>query len=74
VAGKKGALRLNGTVSQSDVAEDFSVLAPVEIQLGHGKSLVHWVQTADGGVTFSVPVPSAPVKVLLDPDGSVLRR
>jgi len=74
VKGKAGALRLNGTVTQSDVDSDFSVLAPVEIQLGHGKTLTHWVQTADGGVTFSVALPSAPGKVQLDPNSSVLRR
>ncbi len=74
VKGKGAAMRLNGTVTQSDVASDFSVLAPVEIQLGHGKTLTHWVRTADGGVTFSVPVPGTPVKVVLDPEGSVLRR
>jgi hypothetical protein len=74
VKGKAGALRLNGTVTQSDVASDFSVLAPVEIQLGHGKTLTRWVQTADGAVTFSMALPQAPVKVQLDPHFSVLRR
>ena len=69
-----GALRLNGTVTQSDVASDFSVLAPVEIQLGHGKTLTRWVQTADGAVTFSMALPQAPVKVQLDPSFSLLRR
>jgi len=74
VKGKTGALRLNGTVTQSGVASDFSVLTPVEIDLGHGKSLTHWVRTADGAVSFSVPLPQAPVKVQLDPNYSVLRR
>ena len=73
VKGKGGALRLNGTLTQSDVSTDFSVLAPVEIRLGH-EPLTHWVRTADGPVTFSVALPQAPVKVQLDPDGSVLRR
>jgi len=74
VKGKGGALRLNGTVTQSDVASDFSVLAPVEIQLGHGKTLTHWVRTADGPVSFSVALTQAPVKVQLDPNFSVLRK
>ena len=74
VRGKRGALRLNGTVTQSDVDRDFSVLAPVEIQLGHGKTLTEWVQTADGSVTFSVAVPQAPAKVQLDPNVTLLRR
>jgi aminopeptidase N len=74
VKGKGAALRLNGTVTQSDVASDFSVLAPVEIQLGHGKTLTQWVRTADGPVSFSVALTAAPVKVQLDPNFSVLRR
>jgi hypothetical protein len=61
-------------VTQSDVASDFSVQAPVEIQLGHGKTLTHWVRTAEGPVTFSVALPQAPVKVQLDPSFSVLRK
>jgi hypothetical protein len=74
VKGKGPAVRLTGTVTQSDVDSDFSVLAPVEIQLGHGKILTHWVRTAEGAVTFSVPLAQVPVKVQLDPDFSVLRR
>ncbi|MGD0359991.1 MAG: M1 family aminopeptidase [Bryobacteraceae bacterium] len=74
VKGKGGGLRLSGTITQSDVAGDFSVLAPVEIQLAHGKAITHWVATADGAVTFSLALPSAPVKVQLDPNFSLLRR
>jgi len=74
VKGKRGAQRLTGTLTQSDVDSDFSILAPVEIDLGHGKVLTHWVQTADGSVTFSMPVPQTPAKVQLDPNFSVLRR
>ena len=74
VKGKAPALRLAGTVTQSDVDDDFSVAVPIEIQLGHGKTLTHWVRTANGAVTFSVALAQAPVKVLLDPGLSVLRR
>ena len=74
VKGKAGALRLNGTLTQNDVSSEFSVLAPVEIELPHGKSLIHWVRTADGPVTFSMALTEAPVKVLLDPGFSILRR
>jgi len=74
VKGKGAAVRLNGIVTQSDVPSDFSVLAPVEIELGHGKTLTHWVRTTDGPVTFSMPLPRAPVKVQLDPNYSVLRK
>jgi aminopeptidase N len=74
VKGKAPALRLSGTVTQSDVDDDFSVPVPIEIQLGHGKTLTRWVRTANGAVTFSVALSQAPVKVLLDPGFSVLRR
>jgi len=72
--GKAPTVRVNGTITQSDVAPDFSVYAPVEIQLGQGKTMTQWVRTAEGAVTFSVPLRQAPVKVQLDPNSSVLRR
>ena len=74
VKGKAPALRLTGTVTQSDVDDDFSVPVPIEIQLGHGKTLTRWVRTANGAVTFTAALSQAPVKVLLDPGFSVLRR
>jgi len=74
VKAKGGALRLTGAVTQNDVDSDFSVLAPVEIQLGHGKTLTRWVRTGEGPAAFSWTLPSAPVKVQLDPNFSVLRR
>jgi hypothetical protein len=74
VKGKAPALRLTGTVTQSDVDDDFSVPVPIEIQLGHGKTMTRWVRTATGAVPFSVALRQAPVKVLLDPGFSVLRR
>jgi len=74
VKGKAPALRLNGTITQSDVSEDFSVPVPVEIQLDHGKTLTQWVRTTDGAATFSVALHQVPVKVQLDPGLSVLRK
>ena len=74
VKGKAPALRLNGTITQSDVGEDFSVPVPVEIQLDHGKTLTQWVRTTDGAATFSVALHQVPVKVQLDPGLSVLRK
>jgi hypothetical protein len=38
--GKTPALRLAGTITQTDVSEDFSALVPVDIQIGKGKSVV----------------------------------
>jgi hypothetical protein len=74
VKGKAPDLRLVGTVTQSDVAEDFSTLAPVEIQVARGQTITRWVRTSSGAVTFTVPLKQAPLKVALDPHYAVLRR
>lgn len=74
VKGKAPNIRLHGTVTQSDVDDGFTVPVPVEIQLGHGKSLIQWVRTANGPVQFTVALRQSPTKVLLDPAFSVLRR
>ena len=73
VKGKPGALKLTGTITQSDVADEFSVTVPVEIQTGRGK-VVRLVETASDPVEFSVPVAVAGAKAVLDPGSSVLRR
>jgi aminopeptidase N len=73
VKGKPGAYKLTGTVTQSDVPDDFSVAVPVEIQTGKGK-VVQQVRTADEPVSFSVNVTTANAKAVLDPGWSVLRR
>ena len=72
--GKLPALRVVGTVTQSELGEDAGVLAPVEIQLARGKSVVQWVRTSSEPATFTVPVRQAPLKVSLDPHCGILRR
>jgi hypothetical protein len=74
VKGKAPALRVTGTIEQSDVDEDFSALVPVEIQVARGKIITHWVQTSSAPTTFSVAVTAPPSKVLVDPRRTVLRR
>ena len=74
VKGKAPQLRLVGTLAQSDVAEDFSTLVPVEIQVAHGQTQTQWVRTGSDPVTFTVPLQQAPLKVTLDPHWAVLRR
>ena len=75
IKGKAPALRLVGTLTQSEVNEDFSMGVPIEIQFGRGvKPITHWVNSAAEPVTFTVALKQAPVKVVLDPAGSVLRR
>jgi hypothetical protein len=71
--GKAPALRVTGTLTQAEVPDAFSVPVPIEIQFARGKQ-VHWVQSADEPVTFSVAVRQAPARVVLDPALSVLKR
>jgi aminopeptidase N len=74
VKGKAPSLRLVGTLTQSDVDEDFSALAPVEIQVARGRIVTQWVRSAADPVAFTVPLTQPPLKVTLDPHYAVLRR
>lgn len=71
--GKAGALRVTGTIEQSDVDPDFSIFVPVEIQT-RGRTITQWIETSGTPATFSIPVALAPAKVALDPHRSILRR
>jgi hypothetical protein len=64
---------LTGTLTQSEVPEDFSVTVPIEIQTGKGK-VVRQIRTSSEPAPFSVPVTIANAKAVLDPAYSVLRR
>jgi hypothetical protein len=72
--GKAPALKLVGTLTQSDVDDDFSALTPVEIQIARGRSITQWVASSSTPVTFTVPLKQSPLKVTLDPHHGVLRR
>jgi len=74
VKGKAPALKVTGTITQTGVRPDVSVMVPVEIQFSGGKPVVQWVPASGEPTTFSVAVKRQPSKVLLDPHGSVLRR
>ena len=74
IKGKAPSLRLVGTLTQSDVGEDSSVIAPVEIQVARGRTITQWVRSAADPVTFTVAVTQPPLKVALDPHQAVLRR
>ena len=75
VKGQASSWKLTGTLTQAEVPEDFSVLTPVEIQLGRGKkAITHWVRSSNEPVTFTVNLSQQPLKVALDPDYGVLRR
>lgn len=74
IKGKAPSLRLVGTLTQSDVDEDFSALVPVEIQVARGRNITQWVRSAADPVTFTVALTQPPLKVALDPHYAVLRR
>ena len=74
VRGKAPNLRITGTITQTEIAEDFSTWIPFEIQFPKGKPIVHWVKTGNDPASFSVAVREPPSKVLLDPSNSVLRK
>lgn len=78
VTATRAGVVVTGTITQTAAEEDFTTEIPVEIQLGRGKSLTHWVRTSSDPVDFSVNLPPgvlpAQVKVALDPANSVLRR
>ncbi len=74
VKGSGRSLRVEGTIRQSEVDENFSAAVPLEIQYAKGKPEVRWVNTGPGRVSFRLPVRQKPVRVLLDPGRSVLRR
>ena len=57
-------LRFTGTLSQSDVADDFSAYVPVEVQTGRQKS-VYWLATGSDPVPFSINLKQRPTRVAL---------
>lgn len=74
IRGKAPAWKVVGTLTQSDVPEDFSALAPVEIQVAAGRSITQWVRSSSEPATFTVSLRQQPLKVTLDPHHGILRR
>ncbi|SPE33676.1 Peptidase M1, membrane alanine aminopeptidase (fragment) [Candidatus Sulfopaludibacter sp. SbA3] len=74
VRGTAPALRLTGTLTQSDVDSDFSTLVPVEIRVAPGRTITQWVRSSSEPVTFTAPLKQAPLKVAMDPNHGVLRK
>ncbi len=64
VRGKAPAVRVNGTLRQSEVDDEFSADVPVEMQMAKSSTaVVKWVRSADDGASFSVPLKQPPAKV-----------
>jgi hypothetical protein len=74
VSGKAPALKLTGTVTMSEVDEDFTVLVPVEIQFSRGRPVVEWVRASNEPAKFTVALKQAPARVVLAPGEAVLAR
>jgi hypothetical protein len=74
VKGKAPALRLVGTLTQTDADEDFTTLVPVEIQVARGRTVTRWVRSGSSPTSFTVGLKEPPLKVSLDPHQAVLRR
>jgi aminopeptidase N len=62
---------ISGTVTQSDVPDDFSARIPLEIQDGGQRSL-YWIFTASDPVPFSIRVKSAGARVALDANDALI--
>lgn len=71
VKGKAPAVVVTGTVSHSNVHEDFSAMVPLEIHTASGAT-VHWVSSTSDGEPFTIKLRQIPRKVLLDPANSIL--
>ncbi len=74
VTGNAPAAKVQGTITQSDVDEDFSTMVPVQVQVTAKRTLTEWVQTSGDAVPFTVDTQTLPSKVALDPGNVILKR
>jgi aminopeptidase N len=74
VKGKPPRVQLQGSITQSNVSDDFSVPVPVEIQLPGKRTRTKWVRSASDPATFAADLSQAPLKVLIDPYAVLMRR
>ena len=56
--------KLTGTITQSNVGDDFTALVPVEVQTAKQKS-VYWLQTSSEPVPFHIAAAGPPARVAL---------
>ena len=56
--------KLSGTISQSNVSDDFTALVPVEVQTARQKT-VYWLPTGGDPMPFNIPMKTAPSSVAL---------
>jgi len=63
--------KINGTIAQSNVGDDFSVLVPVEVQTAKQKT-VYWLPTGSDPVPFSIASAAPPARVTLAPSDALM--
>ena len=73
VKGTAPALKLSGTLEQSEVEDDFTADIPVEIQSGRAPAQTLWVRSNSEGKNFAVPVSQTPSRVAIPSDVLVKR-
>ena len=62
------AITVTGTLTQREVADDFSADIPVEIQFAKGPPQIIWVRTGADEKTFTAHVSHPPVRVVIAND------
>ena len=70
--GRPPNVKIRGTVTQTDVDDDFSAYVPVEVQLPGRQLTTRWVKTSSEPVPFQLDLKQLPARVTLDPGGSIL--
>jgi hypothetical protein len=74
VKGKAPKVRVQGSIAQSGVGEEFSIAVPVEIQLPGRRTTTKWVRTSSEAATFTADLTQAPVKIQIDPYAVLMKR
>ncbi len=68
VTGKPPAVTVDLTLRQSDVADDVSILVPVEVIAAGGGKQTYWMRTSDETAHLAVKLRRAPVSVRIAPE------
>ena len=61
LTGKAPALKLQLTLSQTGVEEDFGTLVPVVVEVARLKPQVIWMQSGSEPATTTIPLKSPPL-------------
>jgi hypothetical protein len=72
VKGAAPNVRLTVQARTSGVEEQFSTFVPVVIQMSRGQSRTVWLEASSDAEPVTLRLRDRPVRVLLDPDNSVL--